>query len=1122
MSDQGSRYETLDTAAVERIRNRYQELAGQAASARQLIAAGRFGQAEQVLTGIEPLAVEFISEISFGVFQMLGQCSRVGLRFEDARKYYGQAFQMATEFDEANIRMAGNMRSIAISGFASVALAEQDLPEASRWYGVAVELAREFSDGEGLASELQSYAEVLQRMGDDRAADLYREALGQPGVSTVLRGVILNNFGRELSRQGRFTEAIEHHKYAVMSFDEAGVDYERYKALINLADAARYFDPSTSTDAFTAAHGLIHRMHAQVDAEHYIEGYVRRVQAINEEIQRRFTDPDTPSLAHPAFDAMLADLVPRLNAEHPAFPLSVDGFRYGVANYIAKASLNKAVRMLLEHRYTDAESELRMAELFWQHLGARHELPGVWIARGQLYMATGHHDRAWSVFEQARAEAHWLGDAQAEFGALIGLCSLSHRDVSSELNLLELLAQARALHDFMARFNQKASDGGEIDGGALDEMEFELCDFYGAVELAERCLRRSIEILERYHDKPGEHMLSRMRVTRLCRLLRFLAEHARFDEAGSVREELVGINGSTIEPTLRYPINSAIALIDLRAGKWTEQTLRRFRDGCAAFEGLHPGALGLGESDCLAGTAASHYLGAAELTLHLGHAAEAFELLERAKSRALLHALGNQQPSGETGHPLLAEEKQLWSELQRLRSQTDQPSPGSPHEQFCHLMERKEELDGVRDRLTQLWDQLADESPQVKGHRLAEPINVAEVTALLADATLVEFFVARQSIHAFTISATGLTTQLVATTGDLDLLDLSRLLLDEETDRLLTNPVYTRLSHVVDDAAGKGAVYVVPHNYLHLLPLHLKAGVPEVRPRTYLLPSASILRARHARSLRTGVALVAGDPSGDLPFARGECVHVAARLGAPSPRLGRDVTADWLVSALSEQPVRLVHLACHGVFNERRPERSGLILATAEGQPDLVPLSELARFNWSGILVVLSACRSGRHNVGAGDELAGLGRALLAAGATALITSFRHVPDLATALLMTWFYEGLGSLEFDRVGEALADAQQRLRDATARDLIMWAGHDADTGDERTTLACRVVAAAHRAAGNIDEYVTWQCNVNNCLQGGGTSPGAWSRQAVIAADRSYQIRPFAAPANWASFALLGAG
>ncbi|WFE39267.1 CHAT domain-containing protein [Micromonospora sp. WMMD998] len=1123
------RVEVLDAKSVAQIRGRHEEMSRLASRATALLGAGRVAEAEQVLTAAEEPARTFISETSFVVFKLLGQCARTNRRFDDARRHYGRAYQIACDLGDETDRTAVLLRSIAIAGFASVELAEGDLPEANKWYGVAVKLTRYCSDGPNLAAVLQSQAEVLHRMRDDRAADLYREALGQQGVGAEGRGIILDNLGRELFRQGKISEAIEHSRQAAALLAEAGSDYHRYKSLVNLAVMAGDTDPATATEAFVAAHDLIHRLHAQVDAAHYTEGYRRQVESINEEIRRRLNDPEVLSLSHPDFDAMLRDVVARRRADG----WTLEGFRYAFNEVTAKHSVAEAERLILERRYVDAAPRLRLAELIWRHLGARHRLSRVWTAFGSLYAATGEDAEAWTAFEQARQNAHRIGDAQSEAGALIGLCGVAERAGGSDgLNSLELLAQARALLTFVAE--QAGRSVHEFDGGALDRMEYGLCQTYGAVELAERYLRRSL-------DDVGDLPLS-IRVARLYRLVRFLARQERFDETVPIQRELLAIGADTTEPRLQYYVNVSLGTIDLRAGRWTDDALRRFRAAFSAFEQLNSGALDLSEADYLAVDATMHYLSAAELALHLGHGQEAFHLLERAKSRSLLRALGARQPSGATDQPLLAEESRLWQQLERLRGQVGQAltinpdDPASPRDQARRLFENQGELDRLRTELTGLWDRLADDQPQVRAHRLAEPITASEAAALLATpdgGTLVEFFCGDRAVHAFVASAGGLTTRHVADVDDPDLLDLVPLLVDDSasaTDQLLTNAAYARLSRLIDDAAGAGPVFVVPHQRLHLAPLHLRPGadgVPEVRPRTYLLPSASALRSTRtaAPRPRDGAVVIGGDPLGDLPFARGECVHAAIRLGAAGPRLGSAVTADWLTHALRE-PVRLVHLACHAVFNEHRPDRSGLILATEGGEPDLVTLSQLAGLNWSGALVVLSACRSGRHHVDAGDELAGLGRTLLAAGAAALVVSFRRVPDLSTALLMTWFYDQVDAttaLALDDIGQALAGAQRRLRDATARDLVAWAVRDGTTGDERTTLACRILATAHRAAHNQEEYTTWQDHAEKLLNGEGPPAAwAWSRQAAVASDPAYRVRPFAAPTNWASFSIFGAG
>jgi hypothetical protein len=82
----------------------------------------------------------------------------------------------------------------------------------------------------------------------------------------------------------------------------------------------------------------------------------------------------------------------------------------------------------------------------------------------------------------------------------------------------------------------------------------------------------------------------------------------------------------------------------------------------------------------------------------------------------------------------------------------------------------------------------------------------------------------------------------------------------------------------------------------------------------------------------------------------------------------------------------------HAAFHEHRPERRGLVLTGAYDRPNFVTLDRLAALKWSGALVVLSACHSGRHHMRYGDELAGLSRTLLAPGATALVSSLRRCP----------------------------------------------------------------------------------------------------------------------------------
>jgi CHAT domain-containing protein len=79
-------------------------------------------------------------------------------------------------------------------------------------------------------------------------------------------------------------------------------------------------------------------------------------------------------------------------------------------------------------------------------------------------------------------------------------------------------------------------------------------------------------------------------------------------------------------------------------------------------------------------------------------------------------------------------------------------------------------------------------------------------------------------------------------------------------------------------------------------------------------------------------------------------------------------------------------------------------------------------------LVVLSACRTAQGETTGGDEVLGLTRGLLAAGARAAVVSLWPVNDFATSLLMGQFYRRLQA--GDDPARALQATQNYLRQMT--------------------------------------------------------------------------------------------
>jgi tetratricopeptide (TPR) repeat protein len=238
------------------------------------------------------------------------------------------------------------------------------------------------------------------------------------------------------------------------------------------------------------------------------------------------------------------------------------------------------------------------------------------------------------------------------------------------------------------------------------------------------------------------------------------------------------------------------------------------------------------------------------------------------------------------------------------------------------------------------------------------------------------------------------------------------------------------LAPFAEPLARADRVLVVPHGAAHGIPFAALpfAGEPLGARRTVVhLPSASVLPFLGNGALPPGrvSALVVGNPSGELEHAEREACRVAALLGTP-PLIGLAATKEAVRDGLRGKDV--LHFATHARLDERAPLASGLELAFGE---------ELSLHEWMGLrvdaaLVVLSACETGRGEATGGDDVLGLARGILAAGARATVVSLWAVDDTATALVMSRFYQELRAGR--GAGAALQAAQAWLRTADAREI----------------------------------------------------------------------------------------
>ena len=136
----------------------------------------------------------------------------------------------------------------------------------------------------------------------------------------------------------------------------------------------------------------------------------------------------------------------------------------------------------------------------------------------------------------------------------------------------------------------------------------------------------------------------------------------------------------------------------------------------------------------------------------------------------------------------------------------------------------------------------------------------------------------------------------------------------------------------------------------------------------------------------------------------------------------------------------IIHLATHGVLNDRAPLYSYLLLSQKNlppGEDGLLEAWELMEMKLHARLAVLSACETARGKISEGEGVIGLSWALLAAGCPSAVVSQWKVDSASNTDLMVEFHRRYRAGA--SAGEALRDASLKLaKDPRYRHPFYWA------------------------------------------------------------------------------------
>jgi tetratricopeptide (TPR) repeat protein/CHAT domain-containing protein len=448
----------------------------------------------------------------------------------------------------------------------------------------------------------------------------------------------------------------------------------------------------------------------------------------------------------------------------------------------------------------------------------------------------------------------------------------------------------------------------------------------------------------------------------------------------------------------------------------------------------------------------SAYVRTGMLLLDIGQKEEAFDVAEGARARTFLNQLGNIRPNIRKGASpdSLQREQNLLSELNsfetRLRQEQQKSASLRDADEIASL---KTSIVSTQQRLDEVLTVIKLTNPEYVGIRNVDTLKLADIQKLLTkDTSLVSYFVSSGRTWAFIITRNSFQTVLIPVKeADLraqisafrDFADL-----DDRSSKNL-RLLYKWLISPIAKYVTTPVVGIIPNGILHYLPFGALTDGKQVfgdKHTLFYLPSASVLPFIYKKSKPLGTKMLAlsqsrveGMPV--LEFADREAQTVAGIFKGDIFLTGQMSKADFIKRV---GDYNIIHIAAHARLNMVNPLFSDILLGASrsdENDVGMLSVREVYDLDLSNAsLVVLSACETQLGPQSEGDDIVGLNRAFIYAGAPTVVASLWSIDDESTSFLMGAFYSNL-MRGMSKAG-ALQAAQAEIR-KTYRNPYYWAG-----------------------------------------------------------------------------------
>jgi CHAT domain-containing protein/tetratricopeptide (TPR) repeat protein len=674
----------------------------------------------------------------------------------------------------------------------------------------------------------------------------------------------------------------------------------------------------------------------------------------------------------------------------------------GMTELWAQAGYNRAHLFYLRGRYTDAFESFSRLRLHFEHSGSRRHYALCDLDEAEIYIQLNLAKDASALAHRAAAQFKELGlhYEEAKATAYLGVTLIQTCRYAAALDVLhsaQKMFESEGLLYWMALLDLYRS-----------EVELLLKRHSEARTLAEQA-----KALFEQMGFPSKTILS------LVHLGRIALELDDVSSAEAYAAEISAIMAKTSAPLVLFPCYLFFADIAERNKKWDRA--EHFYTMATDDLELHQARL---HHDDLKVTffKGKHapYEALVQLALKahgIGALASAYTWSERAKSRGLIDLLSQHLPAvqGHAEPALLAKVERLREELNVLYVRS------KPESNSARALDKFETIALKEDELARSLREISIRDPEYTSlqHDSIATIEMVQ-EALPEHTTLVEYFIARDEVLVFLVSRSGAevhrhlcSSDKIRTIQDRLGFHLEEFLLGEAYLRNHSDQILKTTTHHLTELhrtlfapiAGRirtPHITIVPHGSLHLLPFHaFTDGADYVIDHFEVsyAPSASVLKyCLQKGDIEDAAPAVIGVSDEATPFVEQEVRSLVSMFPDSNVLLNSAATRSAFVNA--SRRTGFLHIATHGVFRQDNPMFSGFKLADG-----WVTALDLFSMTCQTNLVTLSGCESGVSQVIGSDDLLGVMRGFLYAGARSLILSLWNIDDECTAALMSRFYE---------------------------------------------------------------------------------------------------------------------